>query len=78
MNVLADFSKSPNLSIDRETRHIIQKGALNFEFQKVALVGVSPVTRMIAKVILVILGNVKGSSFFETEEEAIAWLKGDK
>ncbi|MBN2379308.1 STAS/SEC14 domain-containing protein [candidate division WOR-3 bacterium] len=76
MNVLANFSRSPNLILDRETRRIIQKGAPKFEFQKVALIGVSPVTRMIAKVILVILGKVKESHFFETEEEAITWLKG--
>jgi hypothetical protein len=77
MNVLADFSKSPNLMLDRETRRIIQAVAPKFEFQKVALIGVSPVTRMIAKVILVILGQVKESRFFKTEEEARTWLKGD-
>jgi len=77
-NVLADFTQSPNLVIDRETRRMIQNAALKYMFQKVAFVGVSPVTRMIAKVIIAVLGKIKESRFFKTEAEAIAWLKGEK
>lgn len=44
-NILADLSQSPNLTADRETRRIIQEAGFKLEFQKVAFIGVSPVTR---------------------------------
>lgn len=75
--ILADLSQSPNLTIDRETRRKIQEAGLNLEFQKLAFVGVSPVTRMIAKVVLAVLSKIKESRFFNSEEEALSWLKGE-
>ncbi|MBN2379302.1 STAS/SEC14 domain-containing protein [candidate division WOR-3 bacterium] len=76
-NILADFRQSPNLNLDRQSRGIIQNAAKKFKFGKAALVGVSPVTRMIAKVILAVLGKIEESRFFNAEDEALAWLKGE-
>ncbi|MBD3286652.1 STAS/SEC14 domain-containing protein, partial [candidate division WOR-3 bacterium] len=46
-------------------------------YDKVAVVGASPGARMIAKVALAITGVSKISRFFKTEDEALAWLKGN-
>ncbi|MBD3285312.1 hypothetical protein GF338_03145 [candidate division WOR-3 bacterium] len=76
-NLLADFSQSLNASLDKDTRKLIQENGGNLRFNKAALVGVSPMTRMIAKIVLVVIGKINESRFFKTEEEALKWLLGD-
>jgi hypothetical protein len=71
---LADISASPNLTIDRDTRKILQQDSP--EFEKVALVGATPVTRMISKVIVTVVGRSAVTKFCKTQEEALLWLRG--
>jgi len=71
---LADISGSPNLTIDRDTRKVLQGGSP--EFERVALVGATPVTRMIAKVIVTVVARSATTKFCKTQEEALAWLRG--
>jgi len=72
--ILVDISMMPNLSLDKKTRRLLQEKAVPFD--KMALLGATPVTRMMAKVILTVLGKSASTYFCKTEDEALAWLKG--
>jgi hypothetical protein len=75
--LLNDVSKSPNVTIDRETRKLLQKRGAEIEFDKMAFVGVTPMNRMMAKIVMAVLGKSKDTAFFDTSEDALSWLKGE-
>ncbi|MBD3286602.1 hypothetical protein GF338_09730 [candidate division WOR-3 bacterium] len=74
--ILVDISKMPNLSLDKNTRKLLQEKAVPFD--KMALLGATPITRMMAKVILTVLGKSASTYFCRTENEALSWLKGEE
>ncbi len=62
---------------DRETRRRVAASVpANPPKSKVAIIGSSSISRMITKVGLSVIGKIKDSRFFKSEEEAVAWLKG--
>lgn len=64
---------------DRETRRRVAESVPpNPLKSKVAIIGSSSVSRMLTKVGLTVIGKIKDSKFFKSEEDALAWLKGDK
>lgn len=63
--------------IDKETRRISKEKGSNLKWEKIAVYGAKPVLRMLAKIILKAIGKAKDTQFFETEEEAFAWLKAE-
>jgi len=73
-HLLADLSGSPNLTVDRETRRLLQVQGKELVFDKMAVLGASPVTRMIAKVVMSVLGRASTVSFFSAEKDALAWF----
>jgi hypothetical protein len=73
--ILTDLSRHEG-NLDKATRQAIKEKGLDVEFDRQAFVGTSPVTRMMGKMLMAMLGKSKTPGFFETEAEAIVWLKG--
>jgi len=44
---------------------------------RTAVIGLSPALRVFSKAIINVAGKYSETKFFKTEEEALAWLKGD-
>lgn len=76
--LLNDVSKSPNATIDRETRRLLQKRGSEIEFDRMAFVGVTPMNRMMAKIVMAVPGKSQDTGFFDTRKEALSWLKGER
>lgn len=74
---LLDFTESPRLQMDKDSRKIIGEGAKNLDLERIAIAGTTPINRMMAKVVLALLGKAQITKFFDTREEAVSWLKGN-
>lgn len=72
-----DFSKSLSFKIDRKTRKALQEMWVKINIDKMAFVGTTPATRMLAKVMMAVMGKAKNARFVDSCEEALVWLKGD-
>jgi len=75
---LIDLSEATSEPIQKGTREAFKKYADSLTYDKVAIVGANPTTRMLAKIALAVVGKSKVAKFFKTEEEALKWLKGEK
>jgi len=71
--VLVDLSQLENPLWDRETRKTLSEETDEFEGAKVAMVGVAPSLRVLAK--LFSQKQKHDVRYFKTEAQAIAWLK---
>jgi hypothetical protein len=60
--------------IPPESREIIRKRATDFHISLFAIFGASVKIRIMSGLIIKMMRNVEKSKFFETKEEAIAWL----
>jgi len=75
--ILADLSKSTSDPISQSARKAFKKYTDSMNYDRIAVIGLNPATRMIAKIVLGIIGKSDVSKFFKTDEEAITWLKGE-
>jgi len=73
-----DLSRSPSFKIDRKTRKALQEMWVKIDIDKMAFVGTTPATRMLAKVMMAVMGKAKNARFVDSCEEALAWLKGEE
>jgi hypothetical protein len=62
--------------LDKGARRAIKELSDIVEFDKVGVIGVTQVARMFVKIALSLVRN-QTARFFKTEEEAMAWLKGE-
>lgn len=88
--LICDVSENPARSMSKEGRkwmseHASRIGdasgighASGIGIEKIAIVGSSPVTRMIAKIMVTTLKKANSTQFFRTESEAFRWLKEEK
>ncbi|MBN2380576.1 STAS/SEC14 domain-containing protein [candidate division WOR-3 bacterium] len=61
---------------DRETRKRVNRSIEPFSKDtKVAVLGVTAISKMVMKIAFNVLGVIKTSKFFNTKQEAIFWLK---
>ena len=74
--LLADLREAP-ASLDKEVRRRLQGEIADQELEKVAMIVTNPGVRMIGKIVIATMGKSKNTRFFKTEEEALAWLKGN-
>ena len=76
---IVDLTHGSSAMVDREARKTFREVGTPeaFASEKIAVFGASPTVRMLAKVILAITGVSKRTRFFKTEQEALAWLKGE-
>lgn len=70
---LANISQSPNLAMDKDTRQKLR--AETRPFDRIALVGATPITRMLARVVMTALGKSATTRFCDNVEEGLTWLK---
>jgi tRNA threonylcarbamoyladenosine modification (KEOPS) complex Pcc1 subunit len=78
---LVDLTASTTMKIDRKTRKEItaEIEATDVAGTKTAIVGASPMVRMMTKVILAMRKEKDAETrFFKNEDEALTWLKGEK
>lgn len=73
--ILADMSENSSGFVDREARKLLKARSDAIKFDKMAVIGARPATRMVTKVALKILGKSDVSQFHKTEKEALAWFK---
>ncbi len=73
--ILTDLSQHDG-TMDKATRQAIKERGLDVDFDKQAFIGTSPMTRMMGKMIMAMLGKSKKTGFFGSESEALTWLKG--
>lgn len=64
--------------LDKEARQALRELASDADYDKIAVIGVRPMTMMIAKIGISVAGKGDISRFFKTEDEALTWLKEDK
>jgi hypothetical protein len=78
---LVDMSESVQLGSDvmtKEMREAYKELGDLMNADKAAIVGATPVLRMIAKIVIAVTRRAKTTRFFKTEGEALRWLKGEK
>ena len=73
--LIIDLSSSPTLKMDKETRRVIQEMGAKFDLARIAFVGATPSTRMLAKIMMAVMGKGKDCKFVNSYEETYAWLK---
>lgn len=82
--LICDVSENPARSMSKEGRKWMSEHASRIDhasgigIEKIAIVGSSPVTRMIAKIMVTTLKKANSTQFFRTESEAFRWLKEEK
>jgi len=74
---VVDLSDNPPGLLDKPARKAFRLFAESIDFDRIVMFGGKPVIRMMAKVAVSALGKLKITKFFETEKEAINWLKED-
>ena len=73
--VLANLTENQQGFVTREARRTLKQYADDLRFDKAAIVGTNPATRMVMKIAVSLLGNSHNTRFFKTKEEALEWLK---
>lgn len=75
-SILCDLTEGGSELVTRDSRQAFRETAGELDFDKIAMFGASPAMRMAAKIILAITGQSKRTQFFNSEKEALEWLKG--
>lgn len=74
--ILGDLAENPSDPLTKEARQAFKEYS-TVDYDRIAVIGVNPFTRMIVKIAVKIVGQADKTRFFKTEEEALTWLKGD-
>lgn len=69
---VSDLKKVPPKAREAMTKNPMPQS------EKIAVVGASPMVRVLGSLVLKVTPNVKLSRFFDTMEEALKWLLEDK
>lgn len=79
-NIVGDLSHAAPQSYSRQMRKMVAEEAAALSLDKVAILGANNVLRMMAKILLAVIGNKWSAEtkFFDSEADALAWIKGDK
>lgn len=72
--LLVDLTGAP-LSLDADVRSALMEESKSLRLDRQAFVVPNPVIRMLAKAIARVTGAAAKSAFFQTTDEAVAWLK---
>lgn len=75
---LIDMSQATSEPVSKAAREVFKKYADSLTYKRVAVVGATPSTRMLAKVALAVVGKSKVARFFKTEEDALHWFSEGK
>ena len=75
-HLLVDHTQSPK-PVSRKTRTLLEKDAVRVALDKLAFFGVSPLNRMVARVVVGVIGQSNTTNFFKTEADALAWFRAE-
>jgi hypothetical protein len=78
LQLIVDLSDAAAPFWDRKTRQVLADGTVQSDKSRMAVFGASPAIRVIAKMMLIALGQRDRTRFFKTEAQALAWLKEEK
>jgi hypothetical protein len=76
--IIGDLSENPTDPLTKEARQAFKQYANSINYDRIAVIGVNPFTRMVVKIGVKIVGQSDKTRFFKTEAQALAWLKGGK
>jgi len=76
--LLCDLSRGVWPVTPKDTRKVLRERGVKIGLKRIAFLGMSPSLRMVAMVVASIWKASKTTKFCETEQEALAWLKGEK
>lgn len=72
---LVDLSEMKMPRWDRKTRQALAAELNQEEYPKVAIIGANPILRMLARTFTPLLHWKQAIEFFESENDALIWLK---
>ncbi|MBD3285311.1 hypothetical protein GF338_03140 [candidate division WOR-3 bacterium] len=72
--ILGDLSENPSDLLTKEARQAFKKYK-DVEYDRIAVIGVNPITRMVVKIAIKIIGQSDKTRFFNSEDEALKWLR---
>lgn len=76
---IMDLSEADSIrDVSKETRVVYREHAKKLPIDKAAVIVASPVIRMIARVAIAALGKSMKTRFVKSDDEALAWLKGEQ
>jgi hypothetical protein len=74
--LVVDHTHSPR-AVSRETRAALEESAARVDHDKLAFFGMTNLNRIVARVIIAMIGKSSHTRFFKTEDEALAWIHED-
>lgn len=72
--VFCDAQQMP----DKDARMLAKEKFKTAHFKKIANLGAKPIVRMVSNIIMIAVGKGKDNKYFESEEEALAWIRAEK
>ncbi|MBN2379328.1 STAS/SEC14 domain-containing protein [candidate division WOR-3 bacterium] len=76
--ILGDLSENPSDPLTKEARQAFKEYSDSITYDRIAVIGVNPFTRMVVKIAIKIIGQSEKTRFFKSEEEALNWFKEDR
>jgi hypothetical protein len=76
-HIIGDLSENPTDPLTKQARQAFKQYANSLNYDRIAIIGVNPLTRMIVKIAVKIIGQSDKTQFFNNEAEALRWLKGE-
>ncbi|NVB36611.1 STAS/SEC14 domain-containing protein [Pseudenhygromyxa sp. WMMC2535] len=71
--LLVDHRRSPQPA-NRESREVLERRGVTLDYEKLAFVGMSNASRIVARIIVTLHGRSAKVRFLAKEEEALAWF----
>ncbi|EDM75969.1 hypothetical protein PPSIR1_19889 [Plesiocystis pacifica SIR-1] len=72
--VLLDHAESPG-AIPRATRRELEARAAELDYHRMAFCGMDNFNRVVARIIIALIGRSDRVGFFEDQAQALAWLR---
>jgi len=78
-NIIGDVTDAAQQKYTKKFRQMIADESESLNLDRVAILGANPVLKMMAKVLLAVIGKklLVEANFFSKEDDAFEWLKGE-
>ena len=74
--MLVDHTQSPQ-AVGRETREVLERRGEAINYDRTGFYGMTNLNRVVARIIVSLLGRSDRTGFFADEAEAVAWLTSE-
>lgn len=72
--LVIDYSQSPGV-VSSATREVLERRGEAIDYDRLAFYGMGNFNRIVARIIIALLGRAHKTGFFATEAEALTWLR---